>query len=107
MRPLGACRISWSCRGNDARLRRCTGGGAVMSGPLGHKVFVTEQLPQSGRDPLPDGSTRMWSPITSTLIMASREAALVDPPLTVDQAGAVGDWIAASGRELRGIYITH
>ena len=78
-----------------------------MSVPLRHKVFVTEQLPQSGRDPLPDGSTRMWSPITSTLIMGSRDAVLVDPPLTVDQAGAVGDWIAASGRELRGIYITH
>jgi glyoxylase-like metal-dependent hydrolase (beta-lactamase superfamily II) len=78
-----------------------------VSSPLDHNAFVTEQIPQSGRGPLPDGSTRMWSPITSTLITGSREAVLVDPPMTIDQAGEVGDWIAASGRELRGIYITH
>ena len=74
---------------------------------LEHKVFVTKQIPQSGRGPLPDGSTRMWSPITSTLIMGRHGAVLVDPPLTVQQAGEVGDWIAASGRELQQIYITH
>jgi glyoxylase-like metal-dependent hydrolase (beta-lactamase superfamily II) len=32
---------------------------------------------------------------------------LVDPPLTTTQAAEVGDWIVASGRELRQIYITH
>jgi glyoxylase-like metal-dependent hydrolase (beta-lactamase superfamily II) len=74
---------------------------------LRHKVFVTQQIPQSGRRPLPDGSTRMWSPITSTLIMGRRDAVLVDPPLTTVQADQVGDWIAASGRRLRQIYITH
>lgn len=78
-----------------------------MSGSLDHEIHVTEQIPQSGRDPLPDGSTRTWSPITSTLIKGSREAVLVDPPMTIDQANEVGDWIAASGRELRGIYVTH
>ena len=78
-----------------------------MSRPLQHKVFVTRQIPQSGRGSLPDGSTRMWSPITSTLIMGRHDAVLVDPPLTVEQASDVGDWIAASGRELRQIYITH
>jgi glyoxylase-like metal-dependent hydrolase (beta-lactamase superfamily II) len=78
-----------------------------VNSPLEHEVFVTEQIPQSGRGPLPDGSTRMWSPITSTLITGSRDAVLVDPPMTIGQAGEVGDWIAASGRELRGIYITH
>jgi glyoxylase-like metal-dependent hydrolase (beta-lactamase superfamily II) len=78
-----------------------------VSGPLQHKLFVTGQIPQSGRGPLPDGSTRMWSPITSTLIMGRHDAVLVDPPLTKTQAGEVGDWIAASGRKLRQIYITH
>jgi glyoxylase-like metal-dependent hydrolase (beta-lactamase superfamily II) len=72
-----------------------------------HKVFVTMQIPQSGRGPLPDGSTRMWSPITSTLITGQHDAVLVDPPLTTMQAAEIGDWIAASGRELRQIYITH
>ena len=78
-----------------------------MSRPLEHKLFVTTQIPQSGRGPLPDGSTRMWSPITSTLIMGRHDAVLIDPPLTTTQAAEVGDWIAASGRELRQIYITH
>lgn len=78
-----------------------------MSKPLQHKIFVAGQIPQSGRGPLPDGSTRMWSPITSTLIMGRDDAVLVDPPLTKTQAAEVGDWIVASGRQLRQIYITH
>jgi glyoxylase-like metal-dependent hydrolase (beta-lactamase superfamily II) len=78
-----------------------------MTASLRHKTFVTSQIPQSGRGPLPDGSTRMWSPITSTLIMGKRDAVLVDPPMTTAQATEVGDWIAASGRNLRNIYITH
>lgn len=78
-----------------------------MTQSLRHKVFVTKQIPQSGRGLLPDGSTRMWSPITSTLIMGQRDAVLVDPPLTAAQAAEVGDRIAATGRELRQIYITH
>jgi glyoxylase-like metal-dependent hydrolase (beta-lactamase superfamily II) len=78
-----------------------------MNRSLQHKTFVTPQIPQSGRGPLPDGSTRMWSPITSTLIMGRHDAVLIDPPLTTTQAGEIGDWIAASGRELRQIYITH
>jgi glyoxylase-like metal-dependent hydrolase (beta-lactamase superfamily II) len=75
--------------------------------PLEHKLFVTEQIPQSGRGPLPDGSTRMWSPITSTLVMGRSDAVLVDPPMTTAQAAEVGDWVAASGRNLRQIYVTH
>jgi glyoxylase-like metal-dependent hydrolase (beta-lactamase superfamily II) len=78
-----------------------------VSRRLEHKLFVTTQIPQSGRGPLPDGSTRMWSPITSTLIMGRHDAVLIDPPLTTTQAAEVGDWIVASGRELRQIYITH
>jgi glyoxylase-like metal-dependent hydrolase (beta-lactamase superfamily II) len=78
-----------------------------VSRPLQHKLFVTGQIPQSGRGPLPDGSPRMWSPITSTLVMGRHDAVLVDPPLTKTQAAEVGDWIAASGRRLRQIYITH
>ena len=78
-----------------------------MTSSLNYKLFVTEQIPQSGRGPLPDGTTRMWSPITSTLILGTREAVLVDPPLTEAQAADVGDWIESSGRRLRQIYITH
>jgi glyoxylase-like metal-dependent hydrolase (beta-lactamase superfamily II) len=78
-----------------------------VSQPLQHKIFVAGQIPQSGRGPLPDGSTRMWSPITSTLITGRDDAVLVDPPLTKTQAAEIGDWIAATGRTLRQIYITH
>jgi glyoxylase-like metal-dependent hydrolase (beta-lactamase superfamily II) len=78
-----------------------------VTSTLQYKLFVTSQIPQSGRGPLPDGSTRMWSPITSTLILGTREAVLVDPPLTNTQAAEVGDWIETSGRRLRQIYITH
>ena len=61
-----------------------------------------------GRGPLPDGSTRMWSPITSTLIMGTHDALLVDPPMTNTQAADVGDSIEASGRQLRRrLYVTH
>ena len=78
-----------------------------MNRTLQYRTFVTQQIPQSGRGPLPDGSVRMWSPITSTLIMGRRDAVLIDPALTATQAAEVGDWIAASGRRLRQIYITH
>ena len=78
-----------------------------MTSALRYKPFVTGQMPQSGRGPLPDGSIRMWSPITSTLILGIHDAVLVDPPLTNTQAADAGDWIEASGRRLRQIYITH
>jgi hypothetical protein len=32
----------------------------------------------------------MFSPLASTLIYDNRDAVLVDPPLTIDQAKAVG-----------------
>src|SRR6202008_3696480 len=105
--PLGALRIPGGRRDDDPRLHRCDRGGGSVKRTLRQKVFVTTQIPQSGRGPLPDGSTRMWSPITSTLIMGRRDAVLVDPPLTSEQAAQVGDWVAASGRDLRQIYITH
>jgi glyoxylase-like metal-dependent hydrolase (beta-lactamase superfamily II) len=79
----------------------------MMSPPLHHNTFVTTQIPQIGRGPLPDGSTRTWSPITSTLITGKHDAVLVDPPLTISQATEVGNWISTSGRTLRHVYITH
>ena len=46
-----------------------------MTTPLLFKSSVTEQIPQSDRG-LSDGSTRMWSPITSSLILGSHDAVL-------------------------------
>jgi glyoxylase-like metal-dependent hydrolase (beta-lactamase superfamily II) len=78
-----------------------------MKHELEYEVHVEPQVAQSGRGPLPDGSPRMWSPISSTLISGRGEAILVDPPMTTRQAEAVLDWVLSSGRELTGIYITH
>ena len=89
------------------RSRRVSRRKDTMSPVLRYKTFVTRQVKQVGRGPLPDGSPRMWSPITSTLIMGKHDAVLVDPPLTDAQAAEVGDCIDASGRTLRRIYITH
>src|SRR3989442_7946584 len=78
-----------------------------MKHELHYEVHVEPQVPQSGRGPLPDGSTRMWSPIASTLIKGRRSAVLVDPPMTTRQAETVLDWVLSTERELTGIYITH
>ena len=47
------------------------------------------------------------SPNTSTLILGEREAVLVDPPLAVEQAVAVADWVASFDRILTFIVSTH
>jgi glyoxylase-like metal-dependent hydrolase (beta-lactamase superfamily II) len=49
----------------------------------------------------------MWSPISSTLIYGKRDAVLVDAFITVEQAGTLVDWVAASGKNLTTIYATH
>jgi glyoxylase-like metal-dependent hydrolase (beta-lactamase superfamily II) len=70
-------------------------------------VFVTPGIPTVTSD-LPPGTTQqMWSPISSTLIYGKRDAVLVDAPITVEQAGALVDWVAASGKNLTTIYATH
>jgi hypothetical protein len=42
----------------------------------------------------------MFSPLSITLIHGVNHAVFVDPPLTTDQASAVGDWELASGKNL-------
>jgi glyoxylase-like metal-dependent hydrolase (beta-lactamase superfamily II) len=49
----------------------------------------------------------MWSPISTTLIYGKKDAVLVDTPITIEQTNALIDWIAASGKNLTTIYITH
>ena len=78
------------------RSRRVSRPKDTMSPVLRYKTFVDRQVKQVGRGPLPGCSPRMWSPITSTLIMGKHDAVLVDPPLTHAQAAEVGDCIDAS-----------
>src|SRR5712664_4550942 len=70
-------------------------------------VFVTPGIPTVTSD-LPPGTTQpMWSPIASTFIDGKRDAILVDALITVEQAGALVDWVEASGKNLTTIYATH
>src|ERR1700748_2070911 len=72
---------------------------------LRYDVFVNEPPPQDGV--LPNGEPKRFSPTASTLIFGSRDAVLTDPGMTTDQARALGDWVAAKGRKLTDIFITH
>ncbi|MCM6776377.1 MBL fold metallo-hydrolase [Nocardia sp. CDC159] len=73
---------------------------------LSYRTVVSDPIPIAGMH-LPDGTPMMWSPLTTTLITGQRDAVLVDPPFTVDQAQRIGDWIEQSGKRLTHIYITH
>jgi glyoxylase-like metal-dependent hydrolase (beta-lactamase superfamily II) len=72
---------------------------------LTYDVFINEPPPQDGV--LPNGEPKRFSPAASTLIYGSEDAVLTDPPLTTDQARALGDWVAAKGRNVTDIFITH
>jgi len=75
------------------------------AGNLSYDVFVNDPPPQDGF--LPNGEPKRFSPMASTLIYGSRDAVLTDPGLTEDQARVLGDWVAAKGRNLTDIFITH
>ena len=75
--------------------------------PLSWAVFVTPGIPIVTSDLPPGTKQRMWSPISSTLISGKRDAVLVDAFPTIEQARALGDWVAASGKNLTTIYATH
>ena len=75
--------------------------------PLKWDVFVTPSIPAVTNDLPPGVKQRLWPPMSSTLISGKRDAVLVDAFITVEQAGALVDWIAASGKNLTTIYATH
>jgi glyoxylase-like metal-dependent hydrolase (beta-lactamase superfamily II) len=74
---------------------------------LGWDVFVSPGVPIVTLD-LPPGITQAYfQAMASTLIYGTRDAVLVDAFMTVKQANALADWVAAKGRNLTTIYITH
>jgi glyoxylase-like metal-dependent hydrolase (beta-lactamase superfamily II) len=75
--------------------------------PLSWDVLVTPGIPTVASDLAPGTKQMMWSPITSTLISGKRDAVLVDTFITVEQADILVDWVAASGKNLTTIYVTH
>jgi glyoxylase-like metal-dependent hydrolase (beta-lactamase superfamily II) len=72
---------------------------------LSYDVFVNDPPPQDGV--LPNGEPKLFSPMASTLIYGERDAVLTDPGMTADQASVLGDWVAAHGRNLTDIFVTH
>ena len=77
----------------------------VSTTDLSYDVFVNDPPPQDGV--LPNGEPKLFSPQASTLIYGREDAVLTDPPMTTDQATVLGDWVAAEGRNLTHIFITH
>ena len=76
-----------------------------QAGNLAYDVFVNDPPPQDGF--LPNGEPKRFSPMASTLIYGLKDAVLTDPGMTEDQARALGDWVAAKGRNVTDIFITH
>src|SRR4029077_16163661 len=75
--------------------------------PLSWDVFLAPSIPAITSDLPPGEKERPWPPISSTLISGERDAVLVDTPITVGQARALANWIAACGKKLTTIYATH
>src|SRR6202047_1153559 len=74
---------------------------------LNWDVFLTPGIPTVTSDLAPGTKQLMWSPISSTLIFGKRDAVLVDSFITVEKADILVDWVAASGKNLTTIYVTH
>ena len=70
-------------------------------------VFLAPSIPAITSDLPPGEKQRPWPPISSTLISGERDAVLVDTPITVEQARALTNWLAARGKNLTTIYATH
>ncbi len=74
---------------------------------LGWEVFVSPGIPIVTRDRPPGVQETYFQAMASTLIYGARDAVLVDAFMTVKQATALADWVAARGKNLTTIYITH
>src|SRR6202166_1246813 len=61
---------------------------------------LTRHLPP-GKEPW------TWVPTSATLIFGQRDAVLVDAFLTIEQAAAMVERVAASGKNLTTIYVAH
>jgi glyoxylase-like metal-dependent hydrolase (beta-lactamase superfamily II) len=70
-----------------------------LDGGLGLAVFT------SNEQKFGDGQT--FSPTTSSLITGDKTAVLVDAGYIKSEVAALGDFIAASGKQLTTIYVTH
>jgi glyoxylase-like metal-dependent hydrolase (beta-lactamase superfamily II) len=75
--------------------------------PLNWDVFMTPGIPIVTGDMPPGVKEVYFQAMASTLIYGMRDAVLVDAFMTIKQANALADWVAASGKNLKTIYLTH
>src|SRR6185503_16132387 len=74
---------------------------------LNWDVFMTPGIPIVTSDMPPGVKEVYFQAMASTLIHGLQDAVLVDAFMTVKQANELADWVAASGKNLTTIYITH
>ena len=74
---------------------------------LSYAVHVAPSLPTTMTDLPPDLDRRVWSPISATLITGEHDAVLVDAVMTSGQAAKLANWVAATGKDLTTVYVTH
>jgi glyoxylase-like metal-dependent hydrolase (beta-lactamase superfamily II) len=80
--------------------------GASVKTALKWDVFVAKRQGLT-RDLPPGKEEWMWVPGSATLIYGEKDAVLVDTLLTVEQAKALVEWVAAHDKNLTTIYVTH
>ena len=106
-----ASAMTWPTRTDQARSMHgqsdSGNSNTIQTVSLRWDVFLAPSIPAITSDLPPGEKQRPWPPISSTLISGERDAVLVDTPITVEQARALSDCIAASGKNLTMIYATH
>jgi glyoxylase-like metal-dependent hydrolase (beta-lactamase superfamily II) len=70
-------------------------------------VHVAPMRPFVSAEPPILGVESIWSPMSSTMIAAERDAVLVDTLVTFDQVDALADWVESCGKRVTAIVITH
>ncbi len=80
--------------------------GASVKIALKWDVFVAKRQGLT-RDLPPGKEEWMWVPGSATLIYGEKDAVLVDTLLTVEQAKALVEWVAAHDKNVTTIYVTH
>ena len=71
-------------------------------------VFNSGYLPIPSALPVwPADQPATWPATTSTLISGERDGVLVDALATKDESQELADWVAATGKNLTAVYITH
>jgi glyoxylase-like metal-dependent hydrolase (beta-lactamase superfamily II) len=69
--------------------------------------ILTSKRPGLSRGLPPGKEDLAWVANSATLISGQRNSVLVDTFLTSEQAQTLADWVAASGKNLTAIYVTH